>query len=160
MKSLSCVRLLATPWTVSHEAPPSMGFSRQEYWSGGTIAFSNIHTFFFFFNCFWLCWVFSDAGGLSPVVASGGCSAAALRGLLSAVSSLVAERGLWGVRASVAAAPGPQSAGSAVSAPGASCPWLCGIFRTGIHPVSPVLAGGFLATELPRTPHPPFFFLC
>ena len=30
----SCVRLCATPWTVAHQAPPSMGFSRQEYWSG------------------------------------------------------------------------------------------------------------------------------
>ena len=34
MKSLSCIRLLATPWTAAHQAPPSMGFSRQEYWSG------------------------------------------------------------------------------------------------------------------------------
>ena len=34
MKSLSCVRLFATPWTVARQAPPSMGFSRQEYWSG------------------------------------------------------------------------------------------------------------------------------
>ena len=34
MKSLSCVRLFATPWAVAHQAPPSMGFSRQEYWSG------------------------------------------------------------------------------------------------------------------------------
>ena len=34
MKFLSRVRLLATPWTVAHQAPPSMGFSRQEYWSG------------------------------------------------------------------------------------------------------------------------------
>ena len=34
MKSLSCARLLATPWTAAHQAPPSMGFSRQEYWSG------------------------------------------------------------------------------------------------------------------------------
>ena len=34
VKSLSCVRLLATPWTVAYQAPPSMGFSRQEYWSG------------------------------------------------------------------------------------------------------------------------------
>ena len=33
-KSLSCVRLFATPWTAAHQAPPSMGFSRQEYWSG------------------------------------------------------------------------------------------------------------------------------
>ena len=34
MKSLSRVRLFATPWTVAYQAPPSMGFSRQEYWSG------------------------------------------------------------------------------------------------------------------------------
>ena len=34
VKSLSCVRLLATPWAAAYQAPPSMGFSRQEYWSG------------------------------------------------------------------------------------------------------------------------------
>ena len=34
VKSLSRVRLLVTPWTVAHQAPPSLGFSRQEYWSG------------------------------------------------------------------------------------------------------------------------------
>ena len=34
MKSLSHVRLLATPWTAAYPAPPSMGFSRQESWSG------------------------------------------------------------------------------------------------------------------------------
>ena len=34
VKSLSRVRLLATPWTAAFQAPPSMGFSRQEYWSG------------------------------------------------------------------------------------------------------------------------------
>ena len=33
-KSLSRVRLLATPWTAAYQAPPSMGVSRQEYWSG------------------------------------------------------------------------------------------------------------------------------
>ena len=33
VKSFSRVRLFATPWTVAHQAPPSMGFSRQEYWS-------------------------------------------------------------------------------------------------------------------------------
>ena len=38
VKSLSCVRLLATPWTVAHQAPPSMGFSRQEYWRGVPLA--------------------------------------------------------------------------------------------------------------------------
>jgi len=34
VKSLSRVWLVATPWTAAHEAPPSMEFSRQEYWSG------------------------------------------------------------------------------------------------------------------------------
>ena len=34
VKSLSRVRLLATPWAAAYQAPPSMGFSRQEYWSG------------------------------------------------------------------------------------------------------------------------------
>ena len=34
VKSLNRIRLLATPWTAAYQAPPSMGFSRQEYWSG------------------------------------------------------------------------------------------------------------------------------
>ena len=34
VKSLSHVRLFTTPWTVAYQAPLSMGFSRQEYWSG------------------------------------------------------------------------------------------------------------------------------
>ena len=34
VKSFSRVRLLATPWTADHQAPASMGFSRQEHWSG------------------------------------------------------------------------------------------------------------------------------
>ena len=34
VKSLSHVRLFVTPWTVAHQAPLSMGLSRQEYWSG------------------------------------------------------------------------------------------------------------------------------
>ena len=34
VKLFSRIWLLATPWTVAHQAPPSMGFSRQEYWSG------------------------------------------------------------------------------------------------------------------------------
>ena len=33
VKLLSRVRLLVTPWTAAYQAPPSMGFSRQEYWS-------------------------------------------------------------------------------------------------------------------------------
>ena len=34
VKSLSRVRLLVTPWTAAYQGPPSMGFSKQEYWSG------------------------------------------------------------------------------------------------------------------------------
>ena len=34
VKSLHCVRLFVIPWTVAYQDPPSMGFSRQEYWSG------------------------------------------------------------------------------------------------------------------------------
>ena len=34
VRSLSCVRLFTTPWTVAYQAPLPMGFSRQEYWSG------------------------------------------------------------------------------------------------------------------------------
>ena len=40
-KSLSRVRLFTTPWTAAYQAPLSMGFSRQEYWSGDAIAFSD-----------------------------------------------------------------------------------------------------------------------
>ena len=34
VKLLSRVQLFATPWTIAYQAPPSMGFSRQDYWSG------------------------------------------------------------------------------------------------------------------------------
>ena len=34
VKSFSRIRLFATPWSVAHQAPPSMEFSKQEYWSG------------------------------------------------------------------------------------------------------------------------------
>ena len=40
VKSLGRVRLFATPWTAAYQAPPSMGFSSQEYWEWGAIAFS------------------------------------------------------------------------------------------------------------------------
>ena len=42
VKSLSCVRLLVTPWPAAHQAPLSMGFSRQEYWSGVPLPSPNI----------------------------------------------------------------------------------------------------------------------
>ena len=38
VKSLSCVQLFATPWTVAHQAPLSMRFSRQDYWNGLTFS--------------------------------------------------------------------------------------------------------------------------
>ena len=43
VKLLSRVRLLVTPWTAAHQAPPSMGFSRQEYWSGVPLASPQIN---------------------------------------------------------------------------------------------------------------------
>ena len=39
VESLSRVRLLATPWTAAYQVPPSIGFSRQEYWSGVPLPF-------------------------------------------------------------------------------------------------------------------------
>ena len=44
MNSLSRVRLLATSWTAAHQAPKSMGFSRQEYWSGVPLPSPHTHT--------------------------------------------------------------------------------------------------------------------
>ena len=43
-KSLSRVQLLATPWTAAYQVPPSMGFSRQEYWSGVPLPSPQSHT--------------------------------------------------------------------------------------------------------------------
>ena len=48
VKSFSHVRLFVTPWTAAYQAPPSMGFSRQEYWSGlplpsPSLSFSHCH---------------------------------------------------------------------------------------------------------------------
>ena len=51
VNSLSRVRLLATPWTAAHQAPPSMGFSRQEYWSGLPLPFP-IWTLLYLLNFF------------------------------------------------------------------------------------------------------------
>ena len=42
VKSLSHVWLLVTPWTAAYQAPPPMGFSRQEYWSGLLLPSPNI----------------------------------------------------------------------------------------------------------------------
>ena len=53
VKSLSPVRLLATPWTAAYQAPLSMGFSRQEYWSTVPLP-SPINPLLLFKN--WDCW--------------------------------------------------------------------------------------------------------
>ena len=57
VKLLSCVRHSATPWTAALQAPPSMGFSRQEYWSGvplpspwNSAVYSNIYNIINFLN--------------------------------------------------------------------------------------------------------------
>ena len=42
VKLLSCIRLFVTPWTTAHQAPSSMGFSRQEYWSGVPLPSLNV----------------------------------------------------------------------------------------------------------------------
>ena len=43
VKLLGHVQLLATPWTAAYQTPPSMGFSRQEYWSGMSLLSPIIH---------------------------------------------------------------------------------------------------------------------
>ena len=69
VKSLSRVWLLETPWSAAHQAPPSIGFSRQEYWSGvplPSLNFVCVCVLLVHFNrfswCFhyfiWLFWVF------------------------------------------------------------------------------------------------------
>ena len=50
VKSLSRVRLFATPWIAAHQAPPPMGFSRQEYWSGLPLPSPGITTFYWLVN--------------------------------------------------------------------------------------------------------------
>ena len=58
VKSLSCVCLLATPWTTAYQAPPSMGFSRQEYWSGLPLPSPDtpMVTLIHFTNIYWSLW--------------------------------------------------------------------------------------------------------
>ena len=56
-KSFSCVWLFATPWTVAYHAPPSMGFSRQEYWSGVPLPSPERHLLLLYWlhQSLWLC---------------------------------------------------------------------------------------------------------
>ena len=107
MKSLSRVRPSATPWTAAFQAPPSMGFSRQEYWSGVPLPSLDVYTRKNYINrnlyyrlgkyilkkLFIYCSDFIAACRLSLVVVSQSYSVT-MRGLLIAVTSLVAEHGL------------------------------------------------------------------
>ena len=52
VKMLSRVRLFASPWTVAYHVPPSMGFSRQEYWSGLPMLLQHYYVLFSFDNYF------------------------------------------------------------------------------------------------------------
>ena len=56
VKSLSRVWLVMTPWTVAHQALPSMGFSRQEYWSGVPSPSPHTHLSTNFFYCVFSPW--------------------------------------------------------------------------------------------------------
>ena len=50
VKSLSCVWLFMTPWTAAYQAPPSIGFSRQEYWSGVPLPSQTLHVLIYSFS--------------------------------------------------------------------------------------------------------------
>ena len=75
VKSLSHVRPSATPWTVAHQAPPSMGFSRQEYWSGMPLSspkgytwlkFSSLKVIFWIKIIFWIYLIWKSSDTLLP----------------------------------------------------------------------------------------------
>ena len=53
-KSLSRVLLLATPWTVAYQSPPSMGFSRQEYWSGVLLPWGAMYIYIYMCVCIYI----------------------------------------------------------------------------------------------------------
>ena len=59
VKSPSCVWLLATPWTAAYQAPPSMGFARQEYWSG--VPLPSVITFLPRSKCLLISWLQSPS---------------------------------------------------------------------------------------------------
>ena len=60
VKSLSRVRLCVTPWTATYQAPPSMGFSRQEYWSGVPLPSTLFKYYPVEFTGIFQCLIFSD----------------------------------------------------------------------------------------------------
>ena len=66
VKSLSRVRLFATPWTAAHQAPLSLGFSRQEYWSG--VPYKLVYFLLIALACFCLLYHFFFSSRLFPLV--------------------------------------------------------------------------------------------
>ena len=109
-----------TPWTVAYQVPLSMGFSRQEYWSGlpfpspgdrpdpGIKPRSPALEVDALLSeppgkSFWQYWVFV-ASRLSSSCREWGCSLAAMHRLLLVVASLAVDGGIWGAQALVAAA--------------------------------------------------------
>ena len=102
------------------------------------------YLFIYLFIYLWLCWVFVSVRGLSPVAASGGPLFIAVRGPLTIVASLVAERRL-------------QT--RMLSNCGSWAQLLRGMWdppRPGLEPVSPALAGGFSTTAPPGKPRKVF----
>ena len=61
VKPFSPVQLLATPWTSAYQAPPSKGFSRQEFWSG--LPLPSLTIAFSITDCFIVCFLNSQAPG-------------------------------------------------------------------------------------------------
>ena len=118
---------LATPWTTAYQAPQSMGFSRQKYWSGVPLPSPFIDI--------WLHWVLTAAPGLSLAAASRGYSAVVLH-----------DFSLWGFSCCRAHALG--CAGSVAVVHGLSCLEACGIFPDqGSNLCPPALQGRFLIPE-------------
>ena len=73
VRSLSRVRLVATPWTAAHQAPPSMGFSRQEYWSGVPLHLGGNKMLVRPWR-FWYCWEHKKVDTLSVFCTSRVCA--------------------------------------------------------------------------------------
>ena len=69
VKSLSHVRLFETPWTAAYQPPPSMGFSRQEYWSGVPLPSLGVNARWFFFIDYLisLCDTLQGVSGVFPI---------------------------------------------------------------------------------------------
>ena len=146
-QSLSRVRLSVTPWTAAYQAPPSMGFSRQECWSG--LPFPSPEDL-------------PDPGTEpgSPALQADALPSEPPGKPKFSFFSLVAVDGVYSLRvvhwlpiamASLVVTHRLQSAGSGVVPHQLTCRAACGLLvpRPGIEPMAPVLAGRFLTTEPP-----------